>query len=106
MFVEQIAEKFIVKCAIGFGFERLFHLAEQRNIGKSGLSKDGFARLNIRLCKRLAFQRDYGVALFNAQQTEENRGVHSWKKRVNFKTQFIREMVQIRTAALVGENLQ
>src|SRR5712664_2304247 len=27
MFVKQIAEKFIAECAIGFGFQSLFHLA-------------------------------------------------------------------------------
>src|SRR6266487_1542019 len=43
MFVEQILEEFIVERAVGFGLERLFHLAKQRNVGKSGFSKNGFA---------------------------------------------------------------
>src|SRR6266478_141650 len=70
MLVEQVAEKFFGQSAVGFGLERLLHLAEQRNIGECGLSKDCFTRLNVRLCERLALRRDDGVAFFDAKHSE------------------------------------
>jgi hypothetical protein len=106
MFVEQVAEKFIAERAIGLGFERLLHLTEQRYVGEGGFAEDGFARLNVRLRERLAFGCDDGVAFFDAQQAEENGGVHGGQERVDFQAQFIGKAMQIRAAAMVGEDFQ
>jgi hypothetical protein len=70
MFVQKIAEKFIGKGAIGFGFQGLFHLAEKRDVGESRFTKHGFARLNVRARKFPAFRSDDGVAFLKAQGVE------------------------------------
>src|SRR5260370_16221941 len=75
MFVEQVAEKLVVERAVGFGFERLLHLAQQRNIGESGPAENRFAGLNVRLRERLAFRSDDGVALVDAKHGKENSGI-------------------------------
>src|SRR3989440_7925564 len=106
MLVEQVAEKFFGQSAVGFGLERLLHLAEQRNIGECGLSKDCFAGLNVRLRERLALQCDDGVAFFDAQHSEENSSIDSRKEGINLETQFIGEAMQINAASVVGENFQ
>src|SRR6202158_1118322 len=102
MFVEEVAEKFLGECAIGFSFERLLHLAEQGNVGESGLAENRFAGLNVRLSKRLAFRSDDGVALFDAKEAKQNGSVDGGEECINFETQFIGEAMQINAAALVG----
>src|SRR5260370_16088606 len=66
MLVEQIPEEFIVERAVGFGLERLFHLAEQWNVGERGFSKNRFSCLNVRLRQRLPLPSDNRIAFFNA----------------------------------------
>src|ERR1700692_2943046 len=39
MFIDQVVEEFIRERTIGFGFERLLHLAQQGNVGETGCSK-------------------------------------------------------------------
>src|SRR5467141_421268 len=106
MFVEEVAEKFIVEGAIGFGFERLLHLAEQGHMGEGGFAEDGFARLNVCLGEGLALGSNDGVALLDAQESEENGGVHAGEKRVNFQAELIGELVEIGAATLVGEDFE
>src|SRR6266699_2776090 len=106
MLVEQVAEKFFGQSAVGFGFERLLHLAEQRDVGECCLSKNCFARLNVRLSERLALRSDDGVAFFDAKHSEENSSIDGRKKYINLETQFIGEAMQIDTASAVGENFQ
>ena len=106
MFVQEVAEEFIAKRAISFGFERLLHLAEQRHIGEGGFAENGFARLNIGLGERLPLGSDDGAAFFDTEEAEENGGVHGGEERVDFQTEFIGEAMKISAAALVSENLQ
>src|SRR5580698_11358707 len=54
MLVDQIVKKFIGQCAIGFCFQRLFHLAKDRNVGKRRFAKDRFARLDVGLAEVIA----------------------------------------------------
>src|SRR6267143_1200324 len=106
MLVKQVTEKFFGQSAVGFSFERLLHLAVQRNIGESGFAKDCFTRLNVRLSKRLALRRDDRVAFFDAKHSEENSSIDSRKECINLETQFIGEAMQINVASVVGENFQ
>src|SRR5260370_11906484 len=106
MLVKQVTEKFFGQSAVGFSFERLLHLAEQRNIGESGFAKDCFTRLNVRLSKRLALRSDDGVAFFDAKHSEENSSIDSRKECINLETQFIGETMEINASTVVGENLQ
>src|SRR5215467_12387088 len=71
--VKQIAEELFAERAVRFGFECLFHLAEKRHVSKSCFAKDSFARLNVGLCKSMAFRSDDDVALFDAEQPEQHR---------------------------------
>src|ERR1700730_16740013 len=89
MLVDKIVEKFVGKGAVGFGFQRLLHLAEQRDVGKHRFAKDGLAVLNVGLCKFLAFGSDDRRAFFEAQEAEKNGGVDGRKKGVDFEAQLI-----------------
>jgi len=104
--VEQVAEKILRRECGWIGLERLFHLAEQRNIRESGFAKDCFAGLNIRLSKRLALRRDDGFAFFDAKHSEENSSIDSRKECINLETQFVGKTMQINAATVVGENFQ
>src|SRR5258708_6312916 len=106
MLIEQVAEKFFGKSTVGFGLERLFHLAEQGHIGQRCLAEDRFAGLNVSLSERLAIWSDHRVALLDAEQAEENGRVNRGKKRVDFETQFLRQAAKIGAAALIHEDFQ
>src|SRR5216683_2303598 len=106
MLVEQIMKKFLVQGAVGFGFQCLLHLPQQGHVRKCGLSKDRFARLNVPLRKRLALRCNHHIAFFEAQKAQQGGSVDGGQQRVNLKTQFIRETMEIHASALVGENLQ
>src|SRR6267143_1250427 len=106
MLVKQVTEKFFGQSAVGFSFERLLHLAVQRNIGESGFAENRFAGLNVRLSKRLALRRDDRVAFFDAKHSEENSSIDSRKECINLETQFIGEAMQVNAASVVGENFQ
>src|SRR5467141_2649423 len=106
MLVEQVAEKFFVQRAVGFGFQRLFHLAEQRNVGESGFSKNRFALLNVSLRERLALRGNRHVAFLDAQKTQQRGGVNAGQQVVDFKTQFVRKAMQVSAASVVGQDFQ
>src|ERR1700689_5240734 len=82
------------------------HLAQQRNMGERGFAKNRFADLDVRLRVSLSFGSDNRVALFDAEQAEENGGIHSGKKRIDFEAQFIGKLVKIRAASLVHKNFE
>src|SRR4029077_15430928 len=95
MLVDEVAEKFVGKRAVRLRFQRLLHLAQQRDISQGGLAEDGFASLNVRASKFLALVSDDGVAFLEAQYSEQNGGVFGGKKRVDFEAQLIREAMKI-----------
>src|SRR6266481_1569305 len=70
MRLEEVAEKFVLDGAIGFCFEGLLHLAEQRDVGEGGFAKDGFAGLDVGLGKCPAFGSDDGVAFLDAKHDD------------------------------------
>src|ERR1700730_10142912 len=104
--VDEIVEKFGGQRAIGFCFERLLHLAEYRDVGERRFAEHRFARLDVSLCEGVALRRDDGVSFFEADEAEQDRGVHRRKQRVNFETQFVGKMMEIDAAALVAKNLE
>src|SRR5580704_2868737 len=106
VFVEKVTEEFIGEGAVRFCSKGVVHLAKQRNICERGLAEDGFARLDVRFRKGLAFRRDYGVALFEREHSEEHSGVHRGEQRVHFEAQLISKFVKVRAAAMVHEDFK
>src|SRR5580704_8581261 len=75
MFVDQIVEKFVGERAIGFRFQRLFHLAKDRNVGQRGLAKQRFAHLDVGLAKIVASGSDNCGAVFDFDEAENDGGI-------------------------------
>src|SRR5260370_8441195 len=69
MLVKQVAEKLLVQGAIGFSFQRLFHLPQQGHVGECCFAKAFFARLNFTLPKDLAPPRNRHLAFLDPQKT-------------------------------------
>src|SRR6266478_1837560 len=106
MRLEEVAEKFVLDGAIGFCFEGLLHLAEQRDVGEGGFAKDGFAGLDVGLGKCPAFGSDDGVAFLDAKHAEKNSRIHGGKKRVDFEAEIRGEAVEIGAPTLIHENFK
>src|SRR6266852_1424692 len=87
VFVQQILEKFRGKRAVGLGFQRLFHLAKQRDVSKNGFAENVLALLNVALRESLAHGGDDGVTLFDLEKFEQDRGVHGGEECIDLEGQ-------------------